>query len=156
MPTISTGLVTICWALLIKLTSCGDCPAQYVCKWEHGVYVLHCNPIVENYRYHEVASGIRDLPRKATRVKIKCFSKKIVARLKFYRVTTIREISLDTFTVPSGYLKVFNGFSHLRTLTLRNLYLRSIEMYTFVGLIRLHSLFVEKLDDLEYMHPWAM
>ena len=151
MPTIITGLMTICLALLFKLTSCGDCPTEYVCKWESGVYVLHCNPMVDNYRYQEVTSNITDLPRNATRVKIKCFSKKIVVQLNFYRVT-IRELTLDTFSFTS----VFNGLAELRTLTLRNLYFSRMERSTFSGLTQLRSLFVEQLDDLEYMHPYAL
>ena len=156
MPTIITGLVTICWALLIKLTYCGDCPAQYVCKWEHGVYVLHCNPGVENYRYLNVTTDISDLPRIATRVKIKCFSKNIVVQLRFYNVTTIRELTLDTFTVTSVSLQVFNGLPELRRLTLRNLYWSRMERSTFSDLAQLRSLFIEQLDDLEYMHLYLL
>ena len=150
MSKFSICLVIICGALQIA-TSVQY--AGYVHKWEDDVYVLHCSPIIDNYTFQPVSQTIDDLPYNATRVKTTCFAKKMVVRLRFLGLTHVRELTLDTFTVPSDYGQMFRGITGLSKLTLRNLTWSNMTKSTFDGLSTLRSLFVEQLDDLEYMHP---
>ena len=149
MTTLSIGLVIIYVALVTNIYA--GCPVDYVCKWDSGVYVLHCNPVVHNSTELHIISTITDLPVTATRVKIKCFSQSIVVRLSFTHVPHVRELTLDTFSVTSLYVQVFSGLERITKLTLRNLLWRRLEKHTFSGLTQLRSLFVEQLPDLEYM-----
>ncbi|KAI0218840.1 hypothetical protein LSAT2_029482 [Lamellibrachia satsuma] len=151
MSTFIVVLVTICGALLTS----ASCPAEYVCKWEAGVYVLHCNPIVANYMFENVTSNINkaNIPANATRLKIKCFSQLIVVQLHFSGLTNVSELTLDTFTVTSLSRQVFREVPRITRLTLRNLCWRHLEKSTFAGLNKLRALSVERLDDLEYIHP---
>ena len=141
-------LVTIYGALQIA-TSVHH--AGYVHKWKNDVYILHCSPTLDNYRFQPVIHTIDDLPYNATRVKITCFSQRIIVRLRFSGLTHVRELTLDTFTVPSYYGKMFQGMTGLVKLTLRNLKWSHMTKSTFDGLSTLRSLFVEQLDDLAYM-----
>ena len=151
MSKFSICMLTICGALQIA-TSVQH--AGYVHKWEDDVYVLHCSPIIDNYTFQPVSHTIEDLPYNATRVKITCFAKKIVVRLRFLGlITHVRELTLDTFTVPSDCGQMFQGITGLSKLTLRKLKWSNMTKSTFDGLSTLRSLFAEKLDDLEYMHP---
>ncbi|KAK2182492.1 hypothetical protein NP493_351g04030 [Ridgeia piscesae] len=147
-----TALTAICGALLITMIA--GCPMKdYVCKWESGVYVLHCNPDVYNYTFLTVVSTIRKIPTNATRLKVQCFSQRIVVDLKFSRLWNIRELTLDTFTVKSNRTKIFKYVAHLRRLTLRNLDWSRLEKETFRYLSKLQTLSIERLDSLEYIHP---
>ncbi|KAI0237969.1 hypothetical protein LSAT2_011427 [Lamellibrachia satsuma] len=144
-------LLTIYGALLAATTA--RCPVGYSCEWATGVYVLRCNPVFSSYQVGLVTGTITDLPVNATRVKIKCFSRRIVVLLKFSDLANVRELILDSFNVTSVSREVFRGVTRLSLLTLRNLYWRRLEKWTFSGLDKLRSLFLECLDDLEYMHP---
>ena len=114
--------------------------AGYVHKWENDVYVLHCSPIIDNYTFQAVSHTIDDVPYNATRVKITCFAKKIVVRLRFLVLTHVRELTLDTFTVPSDCDKMFRGITGLSKLTLRNLKWSNMTKSTFDGLTQQTSL----------------
>ena len=150
MSMFSLCLVIICSTLPLTTT----CPSGYVCKWESDVYVLHCNPIVDDYRFQQVNSTIKGIPNNVTRLKITCFSQRITVRLRFSgRMAHVQELTLDTFTVPSDYGQMFSGISGVSKLTLRNLRWSHMYIKTFYAMVKLRALFVEKLDDLEYMDP---
>ena len=151
MSTLSIVLLIMYLTLVTNMYA--GCPVHYVCKWDSGVYVLHCNPIVYNNKQQHMISTMTDLPINATRVKIKCFSQSIVVRLLFTNVPHVRELTLDTFSVTSFKLQVFSGLERMTKLTLRNLHWRRLDKHTFSCLTKLRSLFVEQLDDLEYMDP---
>ena len=146
-------LVIICSGLQLTTTYTEPCPTGYVCKWENDLYVLHCNPVVDDYTFQLVNNTIKGIPSNVTRLKITCFSQRITVRLHFSgRLAHVRELTLDTFTVPSDYDgPMFSGIAELSHLTLRNLRWSHMNRTTFDGLVKLRSLFVEKLDDLEYM-----
>ena len=142
-------LVIICgWTQIATSVSC---PAGYVCKWIDDLYVLNCSPSVDDYILQIVNSTVEEIPINATRVKIKCFTKSIVVRVRFSGLPNVRELTLDTFTVPSDYGQMFQGITGLLTLTLRNLRWSNMTKSTFDGLSMLRSLFVEQLDDLAYI-----
>ena len=149
MSNLGMCLVIICGG--IQIATSVSCPLGYACKWEDGIYVLNCSPSVDDYTLQIVNSIIDDIPTNATRVKIKCFKKSIVIRVRFSGLPNVRELTLDTFTVPSDYGQMFQGITDLSTLTLRNLKWSNMTNSTFDGLSKLRYLFVENLDDLAYM-----
>ena len=139
--------------LMMQIAAIVSSPAGFVCEWENGLYVLKCSPSVDDYTFQIVSSTIEEIPINATRVKIKCFIKSIVVRLRFSGVSHVRELTLDTFTVPSDYGQMFQGIEGLLRLTLNNLKWSNMTISTFDGLSKLRTLFVESLADLEYMDP---
>ena len=128
-----------------------SCPNGYRCQWDRDVFVLRCH--AADGKLPLKTGIITGVPGNATRLKAYCYNRNIPMPLAFVNLSNIRELTLDNLKISLMGRQMFRGVASLTDLILRGVHLERFDADSFHGLIKLRSLTVEHLIDLDYMDP---
>ena len=130
-----------------------SCPSGYTCRLEGGVFTLYCKAADDKLRSGMVAGPIDDIPENITRLKVYCYSQRILFPLAFANLSNIRELTLENLNISAIGRHVFHSIAHLTHLTLIGVYRKRYTADWLDGLTELRSLIIEHVNDLDYMAP---
>ena len=130
-----------------------SCPSGYTCRLAGGVFTLYCKAADDGLRSEMVAGTIRDIPENITRLKVYCYSQRILFPLAFANLPNIRELTLENLNISAMGRHVFHPITHLTHLNLIGVYRKRFDADWLDGLTELRSLIIEHINGLDYMAP---